>query len=145
MLKFAFVLLCLIVVSTVLMAATAKTDSRRALLDAIRKVESQDGKRLVGDNGKAIGPYQIWKSYWQDAVDHDKSIGGVYRDCMEQEYSEKVILAYWDRYGGLSPTDEKLARIHNGGPKIMKRQGTEAWRRTTVYWTKVKAAMEAAK
>ena len=47
------------------------------LLDAMYTVESSRGKVLVGDGGKAIGPYQIWYSYWQDAVEYDPSIGGV--------------------------------------------------------------------
>ena len=31
------------------------------LLDAMYAVESNRGKNLVGDGGKAIGPYQIWR------------------------------------------------------------------------------------
>jgi hypothetical protein len=49
-------------------------------LEAIRQVESHGNPNLVGDNGKAIGSFQIWRTYWQDAVEHDKTIGGKYED-----------------------------------------------------------------
>ena len=38
----------------------------RKLLDAICEVESGCDPLAVGDGGKAIGPYQIWMSYWID-------------------------------------------------------------------------------
>ena len=85
------------------------------LLDAMYTVESNRGLILVGDGGKAIGPYQIWKAYWQDAVEFDKSIGGEYQDCMKKAYAEKIVRAYWKRYAPKGATIEQLARIHNGG------------------------------
>lgn len=85
------------------------------LLDAMYTVESNRGLILVGDEGKAIGPYQIWKAYWQDAVEFDKSIGGEYQDCMKKAYAEKIVRAYWKRYAPKGATIEQLARIHNGG------------------------------
>ena len=63
-------------------SATASAQST-ALLDAIRRVETGGCKNpanAVGDNGKAIGPFQIHRVYWQDAVEHDPSIGGTYAD-----------------------------------------------------------------
>ena len=101
------------------------------LLDAMYTVESDRGKNLVGDGGKAIGPYQIWREYWQDAVEHDKSIGGKYEDCMNKAYAEKIIRAYWKRYAPKGATIEQLARIHNGGPKGHKRSAT------VKYWNKI--------
>jgi len=91
----------------------------------------------VGDGGRAIGPYQIWNVYWQDAVEFDESIGGTYEDCVKKEYSERIIRAYWQRYAtqkrlGRKPTDEDRARIHNGGPNGYKKESTEK------YWKKVK-------
>lgn len=109
------------------------------LLNAMYQVESGGGKYIVGDGGKAIGPYQIWKAYWQDAVEYDKTIGGKYEDCYNKEYSEKIIRAYWARYAPKNATLEQLARIHNGGCAILKRQGSKAWANTTVYWTKIQA------
>ena len=101
------------------------------LLDAMYTVESGRGKNLVGDGGKAIGPYQIWREYWQDAVEHDKSIGGEYKDCMDKAYAEKIIRAYWARYAPKGATLEQLARIHNGGPRGHKRSAT------VKYWNKI--------
>jgi hypothetical protein len=115
------------------MGASSPQSTRYAkLLEAIRQVESRGNPNAVGDNGKAIGSYQIWRTYWQDAVEHDKSIGGVYENCKNDAYAKRIILAYWDRYAPKDATDEQLARIHNGGPKGHLRSGT------LKYWTKVK-------
>jgi hypothetical protein len=106
------------VITAVIMTAvlsvppTVPTDR---LLDAMYTVESSRGKVLVGDGGKAIGPYQIWYKYWKDAVEYDPSIGGVYRDCMDKAYSERIVWAYWCRYAPKGATVQDLARIHNGG------------------------------
>jgi len=105
------------------------------LLDAMYAVESNRGKSLLGDGGKAIGPYQIWESYWRDAVEHDPSIGGSYKDCMDKAYSERIIRAYWSRYAPKGATLEQLARIHNGGPKGHLRSAT------LKYWKKIVKAM----
>mgnify|MGYP006274859625 CR=1 FL=1 len=86
------------------------------LLDAIRQVESGGDCSLVGDGGKAIGPYQIHQSYWADAVQHDPTIGGTYADCVDEQYARRVVVAYLHRYGR-GKSDEQLARIHNGGPR----------------------------
>ena len=105
------------------------------LLDAMYAVESNRGKNLVGDGGKAIGPYQIWREYWQDAVEFDKTIGGKYEDCMNKAYAEKIVRAYWKRYAPKGATLEQLARIHNGGPKGHTRTAT------LKYWQKIVKAM----
>ena len=129
-----------VILSTVIACVPPSFDTR-PLLHAMYAVESGGGKVLVGDGGKAIGPYQIWETYWRDAVQHDPSIGGVYADCMGKEYSERVIAAYWSRYAPRGATAEQLARIHNGGCGILKRKGTKAWHNTTAYWNKIRKAM----
>jgi len=136
-----------ILISTVLTLTPPATKARitetdiRPLLDAIRMVESSDGKNLVGDGGKAIGPYQIHKAYWQDAVEHDPSIGGSYKDCMNRAYAERIVVAYFNRYAtkrriGSTPTYEDMARIHNGGPNGYKSEKTEG------YWVKVEREID---
>ena len=106
------------------------------LLDAMYTVESGRGKHLIGDGGKAIGPYQIWYSYWRDAVEYDPSIGGSYRDCMDKAYSERIVWAYWCRYAPKKATIEQLARIHNGGgPRGHLNPNT------IKYWNKIKKEM----
>jgi len=100
------------------------------LLDAIRQVES-GGRDLVGDGGKAIGPYQIHREYWQDAVAADKTLGGTYADCHNERYARRVVRAYLTRYGR-GKTDEQMARIHNGGPSGHRKSATVG------YWTKIR-------
>lgn len=106
------------------------------LLAAIRQVESGGNDQAVGDNGKAIGPYQIHRVYWQDAVEFDKKIGGSYGDCYDPEYAEKIVRAYMRRYAPKDASDETYARIHNGGPRGASVKATKP------YWAKVRRAMK---
>ena len=129
----------------VMVACTALTISAPAqpserLLDAIRQVESGGREDLVGDGGRAIGPYQIHRAYWTDAVRADPRLGGKYEDCKREAYARRVVRAYLSHYGK-GKTSEQLARMHNGGRAIFKRVGSAAWHRTTRYWQKVKVAM----
>ena len=100
-------------------------------LAAIRQVESHGNDKAVGDGGKAIGPYQIWHSYWKDATEFDKTLGGSYQDCYNPQYASKVVRAYMARYAPKGASLETLARIHNGGPKGHQKEATLA------YWAKV--------
>lgn len=112
------------------------------LLAAIMAVESGGNIKAIGDNGRSIGPYQIQMSYWKDS-----GVGGVYLQCFEKSYSERVIRAYWRWYAGAAyrrlqsgegtiKDCEQLARIHNGGPA--------GWRKaaTYKYWKKVKFQLQ---
>ena len=121
------------------------TNKHRHLLDAICKVESNCQSDAVGDNGNAIGAYQIWYDYWYDAVtfrdDDDLKLSDGYESCYDKDYSEKVVLVYWERYAtmkrlGRTPTDEDRARIHNGGPNGYKKEATDG------YWNKVKKRLD---
>lgn len=106
----------------------------RTFLDAIAKVESNNNDAAIGDAGKAIGRYQIWQIYWQDAVEYSPSIGGQYSDCTNKDYAERVMVSYLLRYAKTAVENrdyEKLARIHNGGPRGHKKNATLA------YWNKV--------
>ncbi len=111
----------------------ALTDS---LLDAIRAVESGGDDSAVGDDGRAIGPYQIHKAYWVDACAADPSLrSGTYADCFDAVYARRVVVAYLTRYGR-GRTAEELAQIHNGGPRGHRKSAT------LEYAAKVRAAME---
>ena len=110
----------------------------RRLLDAMVQVESGGRLDLVGDKGKAIGPLQIHRICWMDAVRYDKtllSLGGKYEDCKRLEYAEKVVVAYWNCYASKTASWEELACIHNGGPKGFGKKATQA------YWAKVNKEM----
>lgn len=104
------------------------------ILNAIRHVESGDRTDLVGDGGKAIGPYQIHREYWRDAVAWDRTLGGTYADCRNPQYARRVVLAYLSRY---TPdwNPQTIARVHNGGPMGYRHTATLG------YWTKVARAM----
>ena len=105
---------------------------------ALHMVESSGrvGK-IVGDNGRALGPLQIHKAYWQDAVTFDDTIGGSYSDCTKLAYSIKIVNAYLNRYAEkaiLSHDYKKLARIHNGGAKGNNKEATiEYWNKVNKY------------
>jgi len=124
---------CALVCARAWAGAPARADAR--LLDALRQVESHGNDRAVGDNGKAIGPYQIWYSYWKDAVEFDKTLGGSYEDCYKPDYARRVVIAYLSRYAPKNASYEQLARIHNGGPKGDKNN------KTMKYWNKIKKEM----
>lgn len=79
-----------------------------------------------GDNGKAIGPFQIWKVYWQDS-----NIGGDYQDVRNLETAKSCVNGYMKRYGKTHWSDsmsladvEVCARIHNGGPSGASKPAT---------------------
>lgn len=110
----------------------------KPLLDAIRAVETgghPDPSNAVGDKGKAIGPYQIHRVYWQDAVEYDPSIGGVYEDCRNEQYARLIVIAYLSRYAP-NWNAETIARIHNGGPKGHTKKAT------VKYWFKVRKILD---
>lgn len=119
-----------------LAASMAKATTYDDVLQAIRKVESGANPKVKdGDGGKAIGEFQIHKAYWQDAVNHDKTIGGRYEDCRKYDYALKIVKAYMDRYARefIQKKDwEKVARIHNGGLMGYKNSAT------LKYWALVK-------
>ena len=116
------------------------TPQQHALLDALIQVESSGKDDAVGDNGNAIGCLQIWKVYWQDAVERS-NIGGTYKDCYKRAYAKRIVDAYMKRYAReawTNPTKfdaQKCARIHNGGPRGYRK------RATLRYWAKVKEAL----
>lgn len=108
------------------------TPDHENLLRAIAIVESNNDPSAVGDNGNALGVYQIWNVYWQDAIRHIPAIGGEYVDVIDTNYARQVVIAYWDRYGHrVDYSLEGLARIHNGGPTGFRKSATDR------YWKKV--------
>lgn len=112
--------------------------------------EDAEGDFDSDDVPHAIGPYQIWKRYYDDAVEKDptlKANGMKYENCKgpgSKEYSKKVVQAYMDRYATEARlrrkvTSEDIARIHNGGPNGYDKTSTEAyWHAVEVILQKVK-------
>ena len=74
------------------------------ILDAIEKVETggqRDPANAIGDGGKALGPMQIHRVYWLDAVEQDPSLvanGETYDSVRDRAYARRVVMAYWSRY-----------------------------------------------
>ncbi len=82
-----------------------------------------------GDDGKAIGPFQIHKLYWADA-----KIPGDYQQCREREYAERVVEFYMLRYAAeawRTCDAETIARTHNGGPTGRHKSATDK------YWARM--------
>lgn len=111
------------------------------LLDAIEQVESNGDAQAVGDNGNAIGSFQIWKIYVNDL----NRIGALYghkttfsyEDRWDRDKSRSMIKQYIKHYATEKrlerlPTFEDMARIHNGGPNGYKKESTKK------YWKKIK-------
>ena len=112
---------------------------------AIKQVESSGNENAVGDNGRSIGPLQIQRNYYNDAVERSPSLqsgkyaGYTYENCKGPgsfEYSRAVAESYMNRYAteerlGHRPTFKDMARIHNGGPNGYKMEAT------VKYWEKV--------
>jgi hypothetical protein len=128
-------------VAIVLLAAgdSSPNPTRREILDAIRAVESGGRERPPdGDGGRSIGPYQISRAYWDDAIAFDPGIGGAYEDCRDPAYAERVIAAFMRRHvpaAWRARDAEVIARTHNGGPD----GASEA--ATLPYWERVRAVL----
>jgi len=127
----------LLVVSLVALPAFAA--EQQMVLDAIRQVESSGmDDPPDGDGGAAIGPFQIHRGYWQDAVLQDPSLGPDqgyrYEDCHDRFYAQLIVKAYMQRWvpkAWAQAHAEVIARTHNGGPDGAREQATQK------YWLKV--------
>ena len=122
-----------------------KSPTFKDLLDAIEWVESRGNPYAVGDNGAAIGAYQIHKIYVDDV---NRIVGKklfTYDDRYNRVLSRAMCsyyLGYWlsvnsnEIIKSKVDTFEALARIHNGGPNGYKKECTKP------YWEKVKRAID---
>jgi hypothetical protein len=120
----------------------AEVDAARAnlrpFLDALSVVESNGKDEAVGDNGKALGRYQIWEIYWKDAIAFAPTIEGEYKNVTVRVYAERIVVAYLMRYAPKAVESQDwqtLARVHNGGPRGHKSKAT------LKYWKKIERAL----
>lgn len=123
----------------ILFCLSAQADLPPRFLHALHLAESMGKKHGVkdGDGGRAIGPFQIHRAYWEEAVAH-RNIGGRYEDCRDYNYSVRVVNSCLDRWARRYIEQgnwEAVARIHNGGPAGHKKKATRA------YWRRVKAEL----
>jgi hypothetical protein len=102
---------------------------------AIHMVESSGRTgAIVGDGGRALGPLQIHREYFNDAAEYDKSLGNDYSKVTDIKFASRVVSAYLSRYASKAVANDDfatLARVHNGGPAGAKRKATVG------YWNKV--------
>jgi hypothetical protein len=104
-------------------------------LNALGKVESNNNDLAIGDNGKAISRFQIWRVCYQDAREYNKTINFSYESLTNKVNAEIIVNSYLSRYckESIKNNDfEKMARIWNGGPSGYKKQST------IKYWDKIK-------
>jgi hypothetical protein len=105
------------------LCVTAQAAPPDSFFRALHIVET-GGKRgaIIGDNGRALGPLQIHRSYHADS-----RVAGAYDRCADLDYSRRVVTAYLQRYAPAawaSGDVTTLARIHNGGPRGASKPAT---------------------
>lgn len=113
------------------------------LLDAIEWVESKGDPNAIGDNGKAVGAYQIHKIYIDD-VNRIYNTRYTYDNRLDRVKSRRMVRLYTNWYSFKHELHgpvyfEFVARTHNGGPDGWKKESTKP------YWEKVRARMESLK
>ena len=106
---------------------------------AIMQVESGGDPQALGDAGRAVGPYQIHRAYWQDAM---RILGQdwPYELARNPDQALQAVYAYTRHYARFHHrpwTAETISRIHNGGPWGWKKRATRT------YWRKVQIALRA--
>ena len=94
----------------------------RWLFDSLYGWESACGVKLVGDNGRALGPYHIGRQFWADGCE----FGGVDWDyetlVFSRPHCEQVMKWYWQRHGATN--NRQRARMFWGGPDGCEEQET---------------------
>lgn len=126
--------------SSVALCSTPAQHRVEKVLDAIEKVESEGNPKMVGDQGRSRGAYQIQQPYWNEAMKRGHADWRYKERVWDKASSRQAVKWYWEKYApeALRKGDqETLARIHNGGPA----GATTKRSKTDVYWNKVKARM----
>lgn len=117
-----------------LYARASGAPSESLFLKAINQVETSGRTGpILGDNGKALGPFQIHEQYWRDS-----GVQGSYGQCANYDYAAEVVRCYLRRYAQrayLTSDWETCARVHNGGPRGY------AHDKTKKYWGRVKRVL----
>jgi len=115
------------------------------MLDAIEWVESKGDPWAVGDDGKAVGAYQIHKIYVDD-VNRITRPGIItfkerftYKERSDPEKSRRMVTIYLNHYGG---TFEEMAAKHVAGPDGHNQMNEP---RVKAYIKKVMERMESVK
>jgi len=110
------------------------------ILFILMTVESGGDINAVGDDGKALGLYQLHAAYVQDAAEQYGS-SWPHNSAFDPTSAGIIVKSYMARYAteerlGRPVTVEDICRIHNGGPNGYKKSSTDA------YWAKCKKVIE---
>lgn len=111
----------------VFLANISFSSPSETLIDALVHVESKGNVHARGDNGRAIGILQIHKEVVDD-VNKAYGVAYSYEDRKCPIKSREICRRYLILHGGRHATNEKYARIWNGGP------GGHRKRNTRKYW-----------
>jgi len=108
------------------LAATAHAAPPDSFFRALHLVETSGRTGpILGDNGRALGPLQIHKSYHADS-----RVAGDYSRVADLDYSKRVATAYLKRFAPAAwkaGDVETLARAHNGGPRGHLKPATKSY------------------
>lgn len=96
-------------------------------------VESRGNSQARGDYGRSHGPAQIGRSYFLDALEVDPTLK--WEMVYTVEGSQKIFRAYMKRWKVPETDFERMARVHNGGPKGHLKPATLR------YWRKIQKEM----
>lgn len=112
------------------------------LIPILCEVESNGNLKAIGDNGKAKGILQLWKTYIDD-VNRVYKTDYTHDDAMYYHNSCEIVILYlthWGKYYERKykkpATYEVLAKIHNGGPTAYRAKGNKK-RNLDKYYKKV--------
>ena len=105
------------------LAATAHAAPPESFWRALHLVETSGRHgRILGDNGRSLGPLQISRAYFTDS-----RVGGTYEQVVDLGFARRVVSAYLQRYAPqawAAGDVVTLARIHNGGPAGNRKAAT---------------------
>ncbi len=87
------------------------------LLKAVRKVESNNGLNLVGDNGESLGAFQLSEAAWLDVNSYRKA-----RNLKTYPYSQTVFQPFISREYAAT----YLTILHDGLNRKLKRAPSSA-------------------
>ena len=120
-----FILFALSLSSVALCGSSVPSADLEMLLDAIAQIESGNRPNAIGDNGRAIGAYQIHRAYWKDGT-RFLGVKWSYKEAFDPKKARSVTRAYLRHYGKGRSLIE-MARIHNGGPRGYRKKATRAY------------------
>lgn len=109
-----------------LVCLSASASPSERLIEALVHVESKGNVHARGDNGRAIGILQIHKEVVDD-VNKAYGVAYSYEDRKCPIKSREICRRYLILHGGRHATNEKYARIWNGGPVGHRKRNTRKY------------------